>query len=312
MRVSFAILGPPVITAGCHRVPIDGPMVRAVAAALLLAGDQPVSVAALTQALWDRPPRSAASNLRTYITRLRAALQSAGPDLDGRLRAYGRGGGYQLAASVTETDARLFITLAGRGRALLRDGQATQAAAALSAACALWRGPAAASVTGGGVTGTAAWKLAGLDEQRLIAREDYLDARLSLGESASLLDELRELTRGQPLRERPWAQLIVALYRTGDLGGALATYQRARSVLVAELGIEPGDQLRHLQTAILRRDAGHMVRWPAPGRLPARSEPSVKQRCRLRPRRRMAQVMRSWCCGTPEQRIRPPCHLHSR
>jgi DNA-binding SARP family transcriptional activator len=252
MRVSFAILGPPVITAGPTRVPIDGPMLRAVAAALLLAGDQPVSAAALTQALWDRPPRSAASNLRTYITRLRATLQSADPALGGRLSATGRGG-YRLTASLDQTDARLFMTLAGHGRALLRAGQPAQAAAALSAACALWRGPAAASVASS-VTGTIAWQLAGLDEQRLIAREDCMDARLSLGESISVLAELRELTRSQPLRERPWAQLMIALYRTGDPGGALSAYQQVRAVLAAELGIEPGRQLGRLQAAVLRRE----------------------------------------------------------
>jgi DNA-binding SARP family transcriptional activator len=158
MKASFAILGPPTVTADGTCVPIDGPLLRSVAAVLLLAGNQPVSATAMMKELWARPPHSAASNLRTYIARLRAALQSAHPALAGRLTARSDGSGYQLAASIAETDVHTFITLARRGHDCLQAGDPAAAAAMLSAACALWRGPTTANIPDT-VTGSIVWKL---------------------------------------------------------------------------------------------------------------------------------------------------------
>ena len=141
--------------------------------------------------------------------------------------------------------------LAQEGRAALEGGDPTAAEGALREALALWRGPALADFL---YEPFAQTEIARLEELRTVALEERIDADLALGRHAELVSELEALVAAQPLRERPRAQLMLALYRSGRQADALAAYRAARETLVEELGIDPGPELRELEAAILRQD----------------------------------------------------------
>ncbi|MEV0430125.1 AfsR/SARP family transcriptional regulator [Micromonospora sp. NPDC050495] len=250
MEIRFALLGTLQATVDGVELSLDVAMLRAVLATLLLAGGQRVSASRLAQALWAAPPRSAMSNLRTYLARVRAILRTGSPVMATRLVTVPEGG-YLLALTPDELDARVFTDLFRRGQVHLSAGEHGAAATLLHDALALWRGPAGQNIT---VTGTLAQQLADLDEQRVIATEDFVDARLALGATSGLLPEIRALLLDQPLRDRPWEQLMRALYLAGDPAGALGAYQEARRHFREALGIEPSRRLEQLQGAILRRE----------------------------------------------------------
>jgi tetratricopeptide (TPR) repeat protein len=146
----------------------------------------------------------------------------------------------------------LFTTLAARGRDAARSKDPEAAAAMLGQALALWHGPALADVAD--ITDRLAAEAAGLDEQRLATQADYADAALAAGRHAELAVELAALVAQHPLWERLRGQLMLALYRSGRQGEALACYQEGRQVLRTELGVEPGPELRQLQDKILHAD----------------------------------------------------------
>ena len=147
----------------------------------------------------------------------------------------------------------------------------TRAAAELGEALELWRGDALADCRGGG---WAAAEAVRLDELRLSTVEDRIDADLMLGQHGVLVGELESLVARHPLRERLWAALMLALYRAGRQADAVRAYQRARDVLVGELGLEPGAELRRLEAAVLAARPGpgcarRSRRSDAPARDPA-------------------------------------------
>ncbi|WP_377542054.1 AfsR/SARP family transcriptional regulator [Micromonospora zhanjiangensis] len=230
---------------------LDVAMIRAVLAVLLLGEGQRITTGRIAQALWATPPKSAMSNLRTYLARLRATLRAGSPHLATRLVTLPDSGGYLFPLTAGELDVPVFADLARRGQAQLRAGEHTAAAATLHDALTLWRGPAGQDVT---ATGTLAQQFADLDEQRVIATEDLFDARLAVGATAGLLQDVRALVLDQPLRDRPREQLMRTLYLAVDPAGALDAYQKARQCFGESLGIEPSRRLQLLQGAILRRD----------------------------------------------------------
>ena len=137
------------------------------------------------------------------------------------------------------------------GHGALVDGDASTATWELGEALRLWRGDALADCRDGGWAGPEALRL---DELRLATIEDRIDADLMLGRHGALVGELEALVARHPLRERLWAELMVALYRAGRQADALRAYQRARVVLVEEMGLEPGAELCRLEAAVLARD----------------------------------------------------------
>ena len=139
----------------------------------------------------------------------------------------------------------------GEGRELLADGEAEQAAETLRSALALWRGPPLADFAS---EPFAQGEIARLEELRLAAFEERVDADLALDRHAELIPELEALVRQHPLRERLRAQLMLALYRSGRQAEALDTYRQARRMLAEELGLEPGRRLQELEGAILNQD----------------------------------------------------------
>src|SRR5206468_10627972 len=146
---------------------------------------------------------------------------------------------------------------------LLDGGRPADAKAVLQRALALWRGPALADFA---YESYARAEAARLDELRVVALEDSIEAELALGQHAVAVAELERLVVEQPLRERLWGMLMLALYRSGRQAEALRAYTHARTTLADELGIDPGPALQRLEDEILRQDPAlewHPVAAPA-------------------------------------------------
>ncbi|MES4904067.1 MULTISPECIES: BTAD domain-containing putative transcriptional regulator [unclassified Streptomyces] len=228
---------------------MGGPKQRALLLALLLHLNQPVSIGWLTEALWeDRAPASATANLRSYIHALRRSLSG----FEGvEITALGRC--YQLQAASGQLDLTSFEQAAADGRAALRRGDHSAAAALLQRAINLWRGEAGHGIPCGRSMGA---RLAALQEQYSTAVEDHAEAVIHLGARADTFSRLRDLLSRESLRERAWGLLMKGLHGAGDTAGALLAYGQARKHLVAELGIEPGAELRRIHQNVLNRDPG--------------------------------------------------------
>jgi DNA-binding SARP family transcriptional activator len=274
----FAILGPLEAYADGQRLALGGPQQRALLAALLLNSGRVVSTDRLVECLWgEQPPPAARSLLQGCVAGLRRALEG-GPSPDRRLIT--RAPGYLLEIRDDELDVDRFERLVA---AATRDaGDRSRAAwersaALLGEALSLWRGP----VLDGVAVEACQADVARLAERHLAVLEQRIDADLRVGRYAGLVGELESLVREHPLRERIWAQLIVALYGADRQADALARYQRLRRTLVDQLGVEPGATLRHLHGAILAgRDPdeiypldgdGTPAPDPAPSHPPARA-----------------------------------------
>jgi DNA-binding SARP family transcriptional activator/pimeloyl-ACP methyl ester carboxylesterase len=247
--VEFRILGPVEVIHGGQACAVGGARTRGVLALLLLNANRVVSADRLAGALWpDLGPAKAAANLQVRLAELRRALRSAG-EAD---RLVTRPPGYVVAATVNELDLLRFEQLAADGRAAMAAGDAAAAARLLDDALAVWRGPALADL---GDPLFAVTERARLEDARLDAAESRVDALLACGRHHETVAELEELTTEHPLRERFWAQRLLALYRCGRQADALRAYRDVRTVLVGQLGIEPGPELRQLEARILRQDS---------------------------------------------------------
>jgi DNA-binding SARP family transcriptional activator/tetratricopeptide (TPR) repeat protein len=225
---------------------VAGSRLRVLLAALLLHPNTPVPVGVLAEAVWDgAPPPGAARTLRSHIARLRRLL---GPEAQ-RLEA--REPGYLIRLEPAELDVAQFEALCRDAGAAFRAGEWATTADTTGRALGLWRGAPLADVPSQLLRDQ--W-LPHLDELHVQAVEWRVEAGLHEGWHEQLIPELRELTARHPLREHFHAQLMLALYRCGRQTEALAAYQRARHVLISELGIEPGDGLRELHQRILSAD----------------------------------------------------------
>jgi DNA-binding SARP family transcriptional activator/tetratricopeptide (TPR) repeat protein len=247
--VKVGLLGPLEVAGPEGRVRIGGAKERMVLALLALRAGEVVSREALVDALWgDDPPATAIKTLQGHVARVRRALEAAGmTDL-----LMTRTPGYLLGVVPESIDVTGFERHATAGRNALAKGDASSAAAELGEALGLWRGDALADCRSGGWAAAQALRL---DELRLSTVEDRIDADLMLGQHAVLAGELESLLARHPLRERFWAALMIALYRSGRQAEAVRAYQRARDVLVGELGLEPGAELRRLEVAVLAGDS---------------------------------------------------------
>ncbi|MEU7750015.1 BTAD domain-containing putative transcriptional regulator [Nonomuraea sp. NPDC049158] len=243
--VRFRLLGPMRIQVNGSPVRITAPKQRTVLALLLARAGHVVPIRSLVTEVWDeRPPRSAVANLRTYLTQLRKLL----PDEE---RLVTSDVGYLLRVGSDELDLLEFEALSARGRQALAKRDTNGAEEAFTRALALWEGTAAEDVPLGP---TLREVVARLTNHYLGVVEEHADIQLALGRNELAATRLREVIRQYPLRERLHGQLMTALYRCGDVVGALDAFGAARRVLADELGIDPGPDLRLLQQAILRRD----------------------------------------------------------
>lgn len=253
--MEFRILGPLEVADGERVVDLGGPRERALLARLLISPNLVVSADRLADDLWSgEPPAHWLPTLRVYISRLRRALgQGAGTVL------LTEPPGYRLRLAAGQLDADAFERLAAAARRDLADGRAEAAAAGLRRALGLWRGPALSGVAD---LPFARADAARLEEARLSAVEDWIEAELGCGNHAGMAAELNGLVTSYPLRERLRGQYMRALYRCGRQADALRAYQELRAYLSGELGLEPAAALRDLQSAILRQDPA--LDWHAP------------------------------------------------
>jgi predicted ATPase/DNA-binding SARP family transcriptional activator len=229
--VEFRVLGPLEVLEEGQTLDVVGQKPRLLLAVLLLHANEVVSTDRLIEAVWeDDPPRTAHKALQVHVSRLRKLL--------GNERLQTKAPGYVLRVADEELDVERF-------RRLLADGRPRDA-------LALWRGPPLADHS---YTRFAQAEVARLEELRITALEDRIEADLAAGEHTALVGELEELVREHPLRERLHGQLMLALYRAGRQADALEAYQGARRTLTEELGIEPRRELRELQQAILSQDS---------------------------------------------------------
>ena len=246
--MDFQILGPLEALDEGRVVTPRGSKQRALLALLLVHANEPLSTYRLIDELWgERPPATAAKNLQVHISQLRKALAGGA---DGRSNGpiVTRGQSYELSLDPEQLDSQRFERLVADGGSELEQGRPERAAKALETALSQWRGPALADVA---YEPFAAIEVARLDELRIAALEQLVDAKLELARHEEVVRELPALIREHPYRERLRAQLMLALYRCDRQADALQAYQDARKTLVAELGIEPGERLRELEGAIL-------------------------------------------------------------
>jgi DNA-binding SARP family transcriptional activator/class 3 adenylate cyclase len=270
VAVQFRILGPlEVLDDHGRPLALGGAKQRALLAVLLLHAGQAVSADRLIDELWgEDPPETARSVLQVYVANLRKVLEPARPKraAGGVLRT--QAPGYLLDLGLEELDLARFERLAAEGRAALAAGDPAKAARLLAEAVGLWRGQTLTDVT---LAASGQGAIARLEERRLTALEDRIEAELALGRHAELVGELQALVAAHPLRERLHGQLMLALYRTGRQAEALEAYRRTRETLAEELGIDPSPALQELERAILAQDP--TLASPAPVRQP--SEASV-------------------------------------
>ncbi|HEV8065224.1 MAG TPA: BTAD domain-containing putative transcriptional regulator, partial [Acidimicrobiales bacterium] len=260
-RAQFGILGTLEVVVNGQGVAIATPQQRRFVCILLLAHGRSVAPGSVAELMWpdsdgsgDDAPKDPVATVRVYASRLRKTLpETIGP----RLVA----GGYRIDIGAEDLDAGRFEALLSLGTSLLADNPA-EAARCLRQALGLWRGEVLAEFRDERwVLGTAVR----LEELKLSALERLHDARLALGEHRDLAGDIERLVEANPLRERLWAQLMLALYRSGRQADALRAFGRLREVLVDELGIEPSRELAELETSILRQEPSlDLLPSPAP------------------------------------------------
>jgi predicted ATPase/DNA-binding SARP family transcriptional activator len=245
--VQIDILGPLEARDGTGRpISISGTRVRTLLARLALDAGRPVPVGVLVDVLWgDEPPADETNALQTLVSRLRRAFGDTGSIAQSQA-------GYRLAAQPDDVDAHRFERLAVEGAAALRQGQHRTAGQLLADALALWRGPALADVHAPALAVYATR----LEDLRLAAVVDRIDADLDLADPTVLVPELEALAAEHPLHERLAGQLMRALGASGRQADALHVYERLRARLVDELGVDPSAELQQIHLGLLRGEIG--------------------------------------------------------
>jgi DNA-binding SARP family transcriptional activator len=248
--MDFCILGPLEVFDDGRRVAVGGARQRALLAVLVIHANETLGTERLIDELWgERPPATATKTVQVHISRLRKALEPSGSGR--REMLVTRENGYELQVEPERIDSHRFEQLIVAGRRELVAGRPGRALSLLEEALSLWRGPPLVEFS---YERVAQAEIARLDELRVGALEELIEAKLALGRHAEAVAALEGLIREHPYRERLRAQLMLALYRCDRQADALQAYQNARRMLVEELGIEPGQRLRELEAGILTQD----------------------------------------------------------
>ncbi len=251
----MAVLGPLEVDSGEGPVVLSAPKERAVLEMLALRAGRPVPVESLRSGLWgESPPPAATKAVQTYVSHLRRALP-AGCVLTA-------GGGYLLRVDPQSTDAGSFERSVQEADHDREAGDPSSAALSLSGALALWRGQPCPDLD---EHSWATAEVARLEELRRTAQEELAEARLEAGDHHAMVGDLEAAATEEPLRERRWAQLILALYRCGRQADALRSFARLRATLAEQLGISSGSKACPMWTG--SNHAQGMVRvGPTPSR----------------------------------------------
>ncbi|MFE0019398.1 BTAD domain-containing putative transcriptional regulator [Amycolatopsis sp. NPDC059021] len=246
MTVEFGVLGPLVATRDGAAIDLGGPRQRAVVARLVLAKGRVVPLPRLIDDLWEEPPENAVGTIRTFVFALRRALEPDRPPRSPARLLITSAPGYALRAEPGSVDAWRFEA-AVTARDVTLSG--------LDDALALWRGPAYAEFAD---EPWARAEIDRLDELRLLAVERRAEAALALGRADAVVPDLEAHLAERPWREAAWRLLVLALYRAGRQGDALDALRRAKKILAAELGVDPGPELRQLEADVLAH-APHLM-----------------------------------------------------
>jgi DNA-binding SARP family transcriptional activator/ABC-type transport system substrate-binding protein len=247
--VEFRLLGPLEVGKDGEQLALGGPKQRAILAILLLHANTVVPRGRLLADVWGERTPGSEHSLDVHLSRLRKTLAS-GEEGNVLIR---RGGGYLLRVEAGSLDLVRFEQHIDAGERALAEGHPAEAAKLLDEGLGLWRGEPLAEIPDAPFVRA---ETSRLSERRLVALQARIDADLALGREARVAGELESLVDANPFRERFRAQLMLALYRAGRQGEALAVYAKTRALLIDELGIEPGEELRELQRRILAQDPG--------------------------------------------------------
>jgi DNA-binding SARP family transcriptional activator len=249
-ELQLRILGPLAVNSPGGSVPVTGKKRRALLIRLLLSPNVPVPDDRLAFDLWDgSPPKGSSSTLSSHVSLLRKAI--------GADRVIHHTGGYSIVVQSGELDVANAEAAIASGHSLLRRGHQALAVERFDIGLHHWRGTALSDVDG---SDWARGEIARLQEIRLGATESLLKTRLALGHHSELVAAAELCVRANPLREQGWAILMIALYRSGRQTEALRAYQRLRSYLADELGIDPSVELVNLEEAIVLQQAE--LPWP--------------------------------------------------
>ncbi|WDZ83442.1 AfsR/SARP family transcriptional regulator [Micromonospora cathayae] len=260
--IAFRVLGPLQVEGPTGPIRIPPGRQETILACLLMEAGRVVGTDRLLDLIWsEEPPDTARTQIQICVSRIRKSLAEA----QVAASVVSRAPGYLLRTEDDAVDLHVFNRQVMASRVLVKEGRVAEAAETLRAAVALWRGPCLAGIP------SEALRTRGLrlDEDRLTAIETYLELELGLGRSHELVGEISRLLHEYPLRERLRGQLMLALHRSGRQAEALDVYRAGRQLLADELGLEPGEELRQLENAILAGDPGLY----APGGAPHRPEP---------------------------------------
>jgi DNA-binding SARP family transcriptional activator/WD40 repeat protein len=274
LSVEFKVLGPLEVVCNGRVVPLGGARQRLVLAALVASANAVVSADRLIDIVWgDEPPDSALSTLQKYVYRLRGAIDPGTGAAGSGGRLLTRAPGYLLRIDANESDAARFEQLLGGAQRRAAAGDFIGATVVFEEALGLWRGPAFAEFAD---LDFIRGEVARLDGLRAVAVEDRVEVGLAAGRHAELVGELEATVAAYPLRERPRAQLMLALYRCGRQAEALRAYEAFRRYLGEEVGLEPSEALVRLADAIVLQKPELDRAWPpAPSAVGREIEPSV-------------------------------------
>jgi DNA-binding SARP family transcriptional activator len=246
------VLGPVEVARDGVVLDLGGPQQRAVVAHLAVEAGRVVSVERLIDRLWgDEPPRTPLGTLQSYVSRLRRALEPARAAGAPPQVLVSEAPGYTLRIDPDAIDVHRFTSLSTTGRSAAAGGDFRAAVEAFDEALALWRGEPLAGI---GPDEQVRPIVVRLVEERSGVVEDRFDALLALGRHGEIVAALQTAVDEQPLRERLWSQLAIALYRNSRQADALRALSNARNTLLDELGLDPGPELRELEQRILAQD----------------------------------------------------------
>jgi DNA-binding SARP family transcriptional activator len=245
-KIGFGVLGPLLMTVDGAPVALGTPKQRAVLAVLVMNRNRPVGIDALITAAWEQwPPPEARASLHSYISNLRRLLDDARPMLTNAPP------GYRLTVGDTTCDIGRFVLEKTAGVQAAAAGRFEQASDHLTTALAEWRGPVLEDLRDFQFVDAFA---TALTEDKVVAHTARAEAEIACGRGYAVIGELESLTVEHPYREPLWAQLIIAYYLAERQSEALDAYQRLKTTLADDLGIDPGPTARALHERILRQE----------------------------------------------------------
>jgi DNA-binding SARP family transcriptional activator len=248
--LDFGVLGPLQVTVDGRALPLGTPKQRAVLALLVMSRNRPVSADSLVTAAWEQfPPPEPKASLHSYISNLRKLISSTGAD--GRAVLASAAPGYRLAVDDGNCDIGRFIAAKGAGVQAAAAGQFEQASNHLSTALAQWRGPVLDDLREFEFVDPFATALV---EDKVVAHTAHAEAEIACNRAYTVIGQLESLVVEYPYREPLWAQLVTAYYLSDRQSDALDAYQRLRTTLADDLGIDPGATIRSLYERILRQE----------------------------------------------------------